>query len=113
MTKRLFVVRAARSPTTLGAGVMSGMLAKAKEAASGAADKAKALATKGKLEAEIMYKEKQIKSAKEEMGVAMYDAMLNGDQAAVQAAFEAAKAKIEPLAAEVAAKRAEIAALTV
>jgi hypothetical protein len=60
------------------------------------------------LKAEIMLKEGQIKSIKQEFGVSVYDSMEKGDQAETSRIYNEFRAKIDGLNAEIAAKRLEI-----
>mmetsp|Transcript_11410 Transcript_11410/g.33796 ORF Transcript_11410/g.33796 Transcript_11410/m.33796 type:complete len:101 (-) Transcript_11410:564-866(-) len=60
------------------------------------------------LKAEIMMKESQIKSIKQELGVAIYPSLEAGDQAETSRLFNEYKGKVDAINAEIAAKKMEV-----
>ncbi|KAJ1619099.1 hypothetical protein T492DRAFT_1088114 [Pavlovales sp. CCMP2436] len=63
------------------------------------------------LKAEIMLKENSIKGLKQELGLAVYDALETADSDVYMSQFQATKSKVDALVAEIDLKKAEIAAL--
>lgn len=75
------------------------------------ADKAQQVIKAQAFKAEIMMKEQQVKSIKQEFGVTVYASLESADQAETARIFGEYSAKVNALNAEIAAKRLEIAEL--
>jgi len=82
-----------------------------KESSLKAKDATERMAKQTKLKGEIMLAERNMTSIKKAFGEEIYGAMVASDRARTEALFNTTRQRIEALEAEVASKRAQIAAL--